>query len=611
MMFPKYFLIFVVGCVATPCAIHPGRYSTNMQDASELPNELSTAHEVILVQSSAIAKLSDENLSLKKEREELLAELRFLKMGKKRELFINADQILLEFGDDKELQANLEAAKKEAEAEVERITYERKKATKERKPTAVGFPAHLPREVVEVTIPEAFQQRVDSGELIIKRYEFTEALKTIPSKLVVLQYKKPVLAYASDPNRELQVEEEANLGEKGRYHPSTGAHVVHGKFELHLPYYRLQNNYASSGWTPSRSSLDYITDLVNDVTQELPKLMHSRIMNSLCVGLDDTYVKLIMPKELPQIAEGSVDSRTQRLIEKMREAMADKKDSLDAKMWGYSSFDPQVPYDLFDFRVSRHRDGPDEFLAGYAGHVMADCYSGNMSVILAPGSKMTRLACMSHGRRHVYEHQDNDRSVSAIPLALMNQLYDIERRGTNLSDEARGELRAKESRLILDRLGEWLNGPAAQSVLPASKLGGAFNYLRNHWEALGVYATDGRLPIDNNQTERLMRRLALGRKNWLFVGSLRAGIRNANLMTLVASAHRQDLDVLMYLESVITHMLRGTAKIEDLLPDVWKSHHPEAIRTYRIEERRDKADTASLQAAKRKLRSQLRQSLHG
>jgi hypothetical protein len=90
-----------------------------------------------------------------------------------------------------------------------------------------------------------------------------------------------------------------------------------------------------------------------------------------------------------------------------------------------------------------------------------------------------------------------------------------------------------------------------------------------------------------------------------------AGMRNANLMSFVASTHRQDSDVLMYLERVITHMLRGTANVEDLLPDVWKSHHPEAIRTYRAEERRDKADTAIFQAAKRKLRCYLRHFLHG
>jgi hypothetical protein len=319
------------------------------------------------------------------------------------------------------------------------------------------------------------------------------------------------LAYASDPDRELQVEEEANLGEKGRYHPSTAAQVVHGKFGLHLPLYRLQDLFAASGWTPNRSSLDYMLELINEVTQELPRVMLSRMLGSFCIGLDDTHVKLIMPKELPKVIPGSVDLRTQRLIEKMREAQADKKDSLDAKMWGYTSFDARAPYDLFDFRVSRHRDGPDELLAGYTGHVMADCYSGNMSVILAPESKMTRMACWAHARRHVYEHQDNDKSVSAYPLALMNQLYDIERRAAGSDEASHGQLRAKDSRLILDRLRQWLDGPMARSVLPSSKLGGALQYLRNHWAALSVYVTDGRLPIDNNQSERLMRRVALGR----------------------------------------------------------------------------------------------------
>ena len=85
---------------------------------------------------------------------------------------------------------------------------------------------------------------------------------------------------------------------------------------------------------------------------------------------------------------------------------------------------------------------------------------------------MTRMACWAHARRKVYEHQESDPQVSALPLALMNQLYDIERRATQKSDLERGELRAKESRRILDRLGEYLEGPVAKSVLPASKLGG-------------------------------------------------------------------------------------------------------------------------------------------
>ncbi len=127
------------------------------------------------------------------------------------------------------------------------------------------------------------------------------------------------------------------------------------------------------------------------------------------------------------------------------------------------------------------------------------------------------------------------------------------------------------------------------------------NYVRNHWDALNVYVVDGRLPIDNNWVERLMKRVAVGKKNWLFIGSLRAGIRNANLMTLVASAHRHDLDVQEYLRDVIEHLNRGTAPPSELLPDVWKASHPEAVRTYREVERRDKAELARLRNATRRL----------
>ena len=607
----KFFVFIFQICTMTTCAFQLTRYSDNMQDQSQLPQELSTAHEVILVQSNAIVAQKSQIDQLTKEREELRAEIRFLMSGKKREKFIGADQLLIEFEDDKELQAALEAAKKEAEEDLEKISYTRSKAPKERKPNAGQFPAHLPREEVEVSIPPAFQARIDSGELFIKHYEYSESLKTIPAQVVVLSYKKPVLAYVNDPERELLVEEEANLGEKGRYHPSTAAHIVNSKFGLHLPLYRLQDVYASCGITLSRSSLDYNLELAHDVTQELPKVMLSRFMAANCIGFDDTHVTLIMPSEIPTIDPAKTDPSTLRLIEKMEEAIKDKKDSLAAKMWGYTSFDPTVPYDIFDFRVSRHRDGPAELLFGYAGHAMADCYSGNMSVILAPESKMTRMACWAHARRHIYEHQHYDPVACALPLALINKIYDVERRALGMSFEERGKLRATETRMYLDRLREWLDGPVAASLLPSSKLAGAFNYIRNHWEALNVFVTDGRLPIDNNQGERLMRRVAVGRKNWLFVGSMRAGIRNASLMTLVTSAHRNDLDVTMYIESVITHMLRGTAKVEELLPDVWKKHHPEAIRTYRTEERQEKASIALEQSAKRRVRSELRKSLKG
>ena len=207
---------------------------------------------------------------------------------------------------------------------------------------------------------------------------------------------------------------------------------------------------------------------VDEATGPLIDLMTACVRQSLYIGLDDTNEKLIIPSEIPMPVEG--DLRKQRLIEKMFEARGEGKESLDAKMWAYSS-GLDHSYDIFDFRVSRHRDGPAEFLAGYGGHVMSDCYSGNLSVVLDVKSSMTRMACWSHARRKLFEAKDVDLAASAIPLALISQLYDIERRSVSMSNAARTELRRQESQKILDRIRAWIDGPVAASLLPASKLG--------------------------------------------------------------------------------------------------------------------------------------------
>ena len=121
----------------------------------------------------------------------------------------------------------------------------------------------------------------------------------------------------------------------------------------------------------------------------------SQIKKGRCLGLDDTQVKRIMPKDLPDKTDGIEDPQIKWLIEKMIEAKKEKKDSLDAKMWGYSSFDSSAPYDIFDFHVSRHRDGPDEILGGYQGHGMADCakdfHRSSIEVESSPALQMPLL----------------------------------------------------------------------------------------------------------------------------------------------------------------------------------------------------------------------------
>src|SRR5262249_3207101 len=152
------------------------------------------------------------------------------------------------------------------------------------------------------------------------------------------------------------------------------------------------------------------------------------------------------------------------------------------------------------------------------------------------------VACWAHARRKVVESLTYTAERDLL-LGLIRALYDIEERGKNLSWEERQSLRQRESTVVLASMRQWLDTETLGSVVPKSDFAEALRYLRNHWEALTVYVTDGRIPIDNSAVERLMKQVALGRKAWLFVGNVAAGERSAMLMSLVSSARRHDLDV--------------------------------------------------------------------
>ena len=143
--------------------------------------------------------------------------------------------------------------------------------------------------------------------------------------------------------------------------------------------------------------------------------------------------------------------------------------------------------------------------------------------------------------------------------------------------------------------------PHVEVILPKSDFAQALQYIRNHFEELQRYLADGRIPIDNNDTEQLMKQVALGRKNWLFAGSVNGGERAAGFLTLVSSAVRNDLDVWLYVKDVLDQLLAGSTDYEALLPWNWAAQHPEAIRQYRVAERRDRQNR---QQAKRSQRRQ-------
>ena len=196
--------------------------------------------------------------------------------------------------------------------------------------------------------------------------------------------------------------------------------------------------------------------------------------------------------------------------------------------------------------------------------------------------------------RHTYPLE------SSFVLAKFQQLYDLEDRAKAMSVEERLSLRQGEATGMWQSLGQWLDGAAASEVLPKSDFGKALGYLRNHWGPLQLYLTDGLMPIDNNDVEQLMKQVAIGRKNWLFVGSVAAGERAADFLTLVSSAVRNDLDVWAYVKDVLDQLLAGSTDYDSLRPDTWKRSLPGAVRTYRTAERRDRADRKQRRRAHRR-----------
>jgi hypothetical protein len=299
-----------------------------------------------------------------------------------------------------------------------------------------------------------------------------------------------------------------------------------------------------------------------ELLARLAELFQQRVLASPVLGTDDSPITLLTPG----VGAGS----------------------RQARFWLYRGRET-APYNVFAFTDSRERAGPDRFLERFTGTLTGDCYSGYVNIEKATRGRIRFSACLAHARRKVFDARELQPLLSSQLLAVIGELYDIEDRARTLDDASRLALRQRESVPTMARLRAVLESPTALQVLPKSRFAEALAYLRNHWDAFQLYLHDGRLPIDNNEVEREMRRIALARKNWLFVGSEDAGDRTAIILSVISSAHRHDLDVWAYLHDALEQLARGTRDLSPLLPDVWKAMHPEHVRAFREREKENRA----------------------
>jgi hypothetical protein len=329
--------------------------------------------------------------------------------------------------------------------------------------------------------------------------------------------------------------------EKGLLSAGFLAHVIGERFQFHMPYYRLEKKYASEGLDLSRSVLERSVARCGELLEPLHTALREEVLSQDIVFTDDTVVRI---------------------------AQAGKPgSSKQGRLWIYT--DKQGRH-FYDFTDSRSRDGPNAIFAGFKGYVQADAYPGYDKLFVT--GDVTEVACWAHTRRKFEVAQRSDPELSEKALELIGKLYTIEdvARERELDSAGVVALRSEHALPVLEEIHAWLGVVDAQ-VLPKSPMGAAVHYALAQWEALKVYVTDGRLEIDNNRSERAMKPVAVGRKNWLFVQTKGGGKTASIMMSLIQTAEAAGVNVKLYLRDVLQR-IATESDVKKLLPHRWKQH---------------------------------------
>jgi hypothetical protein len=227
---------------------------------------------------------------------------------------------------------------------------------------------------------------------------------------------------------------------------------------------------------------------------------------------------------------------------------------------------------VYDFCESRSGEHPRRFLEigedSWQGKLVCDDYSAYKALFTRG---VVKVGCMAHAKRKLYElHVNHASQIAEAGLKFFIQLYDIEREVRELDADQRLQIRQAEARPIADAMHDWMR-LQRQKITDGSATAKALDYSLKRWTALTRYLDDGQLPIDNNWIENQIRPVAIGRNNWLFASSLRAGQRAAAVMSLIQSARLNAHDPYMYLKDVLARLpTQPASRIDDLLPHHWQ-----------------------------------------
>lgn len=499
----------------------------------EDPAELRAVSELL------IAEVQSQAYQIEKLKAELHGH-RKARFGSKSE---DLDQLALDLSDDQEIEAAADAQHAEPDGGDDTTT---KSPRPKRKHNRAPLPEHLDRQD-EVLSPG--EDCTDCGGSLRQIGEdVTEELEYIPGRFVVRRIVRPRMA-CTCCEAFVQAPLPARPIERGRPGPGLLAHVLVGKYCDHLPLDRQSKIFARENVHLPRSTLtDWVgrsTALLEPLADHIGKLVRA----GPALFADDTPVKL--------------------------QSKLKPKKTQTARLWSYVRNEGPWRGDApscawYQFSTDRKGEHPVNHLSGYTGTVHADGFAG-FNGLFGP-DKADEQACMVHVRRKFFDEAERTgAAIAKDAVKRIGKLYDVEKEAKGKSPEERVALRQAKAKPIFDDLETWL-----QAQLPKlsgkSKLAEAIRYALNRMPKARAYLSDGRLELDNNICERSIRPIALGRKNYLFMGSVGGGKAAAIAYTLIQTAKMNNVDpeawLTWVLERVADHKI---TRLDQVMPWVWKA----------------------------------------
>jgi len=409
------------------------------------------------------------------------------------------------------------------------------------RPARKPLPEDLPREVV--THLPAHSNCPDCGGALRQFGEdVSEQLERIPATFKVIRHVRPKFACAACEHV-VEAPAPARPIHRGLPGPALLAHVLVSKYADHQPLYRQSQIYAREGVDLDRSTLAGWVGAASELLTPLVDQIRKHALAAAKIHADDTPV--------PVLAPGNGKTRTGRLWTYVR----------DDRPAGVST----APAVWFAYSEDRKGEHPRRHLKDFKGALQADAYSGFHH--LYGDGNIYEVACWAHTRRKFHDiHVAHASPTTTEALARIGALYGIEEQIRGKPAELRCSVRQTRSRPLLDELRQWME-KTLRSLSTKSETAGAIRYALSHWRALTRYVDDGKLEIDNNSAERALRAVAIGRKNYLFMGADSGGQRAASLYSLIGTAKLNGLDPAFYLRTVLATIAEHPInRIEELLP---------------------------------------------